>query len=308
MKYIHFDVSAAPRWQELEPSCPDVAYAAQEKYRRYLETGYQPFSGEELPMSNEELEMLDGARSFVASETGIYPNCPVRRFSVLERNLDGVYDTEAKEIGFVRYESGTTYGDQIRLGSILVHELTHGTVAQSQTTVLDLQDNELHTIYRPYPHEICRVTPGYRADSFFEEALGEEVARRWREEFDPLLKDRDDELLGVDGLPPMPVAMYTPAYPIDQTTFDFERGYVYSAFCTYGVRLLSERTGVDLMELLIAARHAEKQRSAAQKLKFVVDSVEPGLCEILMSADDSLRDSTDALAIVKQAIAASGNN
>lgn len=301
-QYTHYDVSNLPVWAKAAPSELGARSLTFLLLSDYLITDYQMTSGEKLPLSEREIQAIADAREFVESVVGIPAQCVVNKYATLEDGMSGLYDSMLDEIGFITPDTGALYGDAIALGSLLVHELAHST-GRDTTRFIDLEDETGHSLIAAKSHDTAEVTASYDTDNFFEEALAEEIASRWRMQFDERLVNRERELISRSGRPALPLRMFSPAYPIDSTSCDIERGCMYSSYCSFGVKLLSEYTGVDIFQLLIDSRYPDKQVEACSKLKITVDSVEPGLFDILTGAEYSLEDFIDGFEIIKQAIA-----
>jgi len=301
-RYAHYDIGTASEWQSLQPS--DAAKCAESlgKYASHLADAYTIAPGDQLEFSEDETKLISQAKAFVEQATGLPVTCDVAKFTELYDNRDGVYDSSLHQIAVYKHATGTEYGDDISFGGLLVHEFTHSTSVYA-AKILDLEKSGRHGIYTLQPHHVSEVTPSFCNDNFFEEGLAEEIASRWREQFDPRLQGRDRDLFASRGLSPIPVRMYHPSAPIDETTHDLQRGYNYPAYCAFGIQLLSEYTGVDLIDLLVQARHPKSQTQASRLLKETVESVEPGLYDVLTAADYTIQDFEDCVAIIKQAIA-----
>ena len=295
-RYVHYDVSESKKWDALKPS--DVGTRALNllAYEQYLKNDYSPTSGEKIEMTSQEEELVDEAKEYVESTTGLSVTCQVDMFNELNKDRNGVYDPSTHQVLVRRPNVGSEYGDKIALGSTLVHELMHST-ARNLLQIIDLQDNEKHDIVTLFPHHLSKITPAFNSESYLEEALVEEVASRWRMEFDVTLKGRKRELLALRDGPEVPIRMFMPARPIDLTIEDSERGLQYAAYCSFGIQLLSEYTGVDIVDVLIKTRQPDTQEAASYLLKNTIDSVEPGLYDILTSSNYSRQDFIDCLTL-----------
>lgn len=302
-RYQHFDITGeTDRWKTVQPSSFGVAIFKLLAYERFLGDEYQIAPGEPVEITPEEQVLIADASDFVEQITGIPVTSPLQKYTELRNGMVGAYDVSLHRVAVYKQSVGSEFGDTISFGSLLVHELTHSTSVDT-AKVLDIQNGEGHCIYTLFPHHITEVTPSFHSDHFFEEGLAEEIASRWRVQFDHNLHDRDRDLLATRERAAVPVRMYSPPVTIDETKHDNERGIRYPAYCSFGIQLLSEYTGVDLIDLLIQARKPETQLEAANKIKRTVNSVEPGLYEILTSAEYTVDDFQDCLEIIKQAIA-----
>ena len=301
-KYLHFDITDAEKWQHVPESPIGNRAISLWKYEKYLRYYYKVAPGEVLEFTAEEEELIANATDYIEQTTGLAVGCNVTKYTSLRNNFDGVYDLSLHQVSVRRYAAANRFADTISFGSLLVHELMHSTMADA-AKLLDIQNGDDHTINSLRPHHITEITPSFNSDNFFEEGLAEEIASRWRVRFDPNLQERERDLLSsFGGRAALPVRMYNSTVTIDETSTDIERGYKYASFCSFGIQLLSEYTGVDLIELLIQARKKETQNEAAKKIKDTVESVEPGLYDVLTGADYSVEDFEDCLEIIKQAI------
>ena len=303
MKYEHYDITDRPKWAVVHASEMGTRVLEMEKFNEYLKTEYAFSPGEEIPLSESDKKMIDEAQQFVEAALGMPLTCSVGKYSKLRGDVNGCYDYGLDRVGFTRADTGSDYGDTIALGSLLVHELTHST-GRKTTRTIDLHDRRrgIHTLCYMKPHEEVDISSSYQGESFLEEALAEEIASRWREQFDPRLAGRRRELMTHGDNPAIPLSMYNPAFPVDMTTRDTQRGYRYSAYCAYGVSLMSEYLGIDLFQLMIDARDPKKSSNATKQLKNAIDSIEPELYHVLMGAGYSEQDFVDGLLIIQQAI------
>ena len=301
-RYIHYDATGVDRWTPLLPSADALRAQGFGKYVHHLTHSYAIAPGSPLEVNDSDERLAAEAAAFIEQTTGLEVSCGLGKYTRLQEERNGVYDSSLHAVAVREYSTGTQYGDTVALGSVLVHEMMHSTAVDT-AKVLDIETAGAHGIYTLQPHHVTEITPSFDDDHFFEEGLAEEIASRWRMQFDTELRERDRDLLGYGEHSPLPVRMYMPVAPIDMTTRDGERGVQYPAFCSFGIQLLSEYTGVDLIDLLIQARKPETQASASERLRQTVDSVEPGLYDILTSAHYSVEDFEDCLKIIKIAIA-----
>lgn len=301
-RYVHYDIAGADKWQTIMPSNIGVTANNLWKYEAYLASGYTIAPGELDDVTPEEEQFALNAAAFVEQETGLKVTCALSKYTELRNNRKGAYDAYVHEVVVRKASTGSKFGDEIAFGGLLVHELTHSTMVGT-AKLLDLQDGDNHSVHVRTPQHVGDVTPMFNEDHFFEEGFAEEIASRWRTLYDPNLQQRQRDLLLSHDRSAIPVRMYEPARTIDDTKRDTERGMQYAAYCSFGIQLMSEYTGVDIIELLKQARKAETQQQASAKIKETVDSIEPGLYEVLISAQYTVEDFEDCLKIIKQAIA-----
>ncbi|MGB4762115.1 MAG: hypothetical protein WBP12_02020 [Candidatus Saccharimonas sp.] len=301
-RYEHFNADAMDAWDILVPSGQEIKSRNLGKYAKFLANDYKIAPGKQLDFSDRQLQLIDEAREFVEKTIGLPVTSEVALFTQLYGDKNGAYDSPMHHVAAKHNLVGSEYGDDIAFGSLMVHEFLHSTGIFT-ARVLDIQVGKTHGIYTLQPHHVATITPSFTNDNFFEEGLAEEIASRWRLQFDPTLQGRDRELLANHGGPVVPVRMYIPAHPINETVSDTQRGMQYPAHCAFGIQILSEYTSVDLIDLLLQARHPEKQVKASSMLKQVVNSVEPDLYDVLTSAMYTVDDFVDCVDIIKQAIA-----
>lgn len=301
-RYVHYNAKDASPWQVLAASSIGEQVIGLQKLESYLKDGYSVAPGEVVEASFEEEQLAADVAAFIEKETGLKVTCSLGKYTQLHDQKNGAYNTILHHTAVHKHIVGSDYGDTIAFGSLLAHEFAHSTLINT-AKILDLQDEENHLIRTLHAHHITDITPSFTNENFFEEGFAEEIASRWRQQFDPALLERNRELLSYEGSQAIPVRMYSPAAPINETTTDMERGYTYPAFCSFGIQLLSEYTGVDLIDLLIQARKPKTQLEASRRLKEVVDWVEPDLYELLTIAQYSQDDFEDCLRIIKDAIA-----
>ena len=302
-RFEFYYTSEAGKWQALRPG--DIATRALilAEYQKYLETGYRPVDGELIETTEKEFRLVEEAKAFIEKYTGLAVDCNVTKVTkLLEKDCNGAYDRLLHTVFVIENKTGTDYGDEIELGSLLVHELMHSTSVNTSKIIGIFYENK-HKITPLQSHHEVDITPSLWCEHFFEEGLAEEISSRWREQFDPALRQRDRELLSLVKLPEVPVRMYNTNSTIDHNTSDKQRRLNYSSLCAFGIQLLSEYTGVDIIDLLIQARKPETQIEANRRLKETVDSVEPGLYDVLTSAEYTSNDFNDCIVIIKQAIA-----
>lgn len=301
-RYRYYDTTGVEQWSPLSPVAPEETARRLGQYTRYLSSRFTLAPTEPLEASDNDERLARQAVAFIERTTGLTVTCGLRKYERLNGNHSGIYHPGLHAVAVSSCEHVTTYGNEIEFGSLLVHEMMHSTAVDT-SVVLDINNDGERGIYTLMPHQIAEITPGFDDDHFFEEGLAEEIASRWRVEYDATLKGRDTELLAYGTHAPLPLRMYSPIRPIDQTTKDTERILQYPAFCSYGIQLLSDHTGVDIIDLLIQARKPETQVSASKALKNTVDAVEPGLYDILCGAGYTQADFEDCLVIIKTAIA-----
>ena len=273
------------KWAELRPSEVGVRALNLAELRDYIQGEYVIAPGRELPISAHEKEIIARARDFVTSTLDMPVDCTVRKYTQVSDNqlMRAFYDAPTHTILYAPLDPDSTFASDASLEAILVHEFTHSTIAPSLSAWDFVDEEGGHHISYATPHEVTAPHYGHTGDHFFEEALAEEIANRWRAQFD--MRPRGD----VDSIASM--AIHAGRY-----------GYSCPTYSTEAVRTLGQYSGVDLFQLLINARRPSQKTQASAMLKEVVDEIEPDLYELLISARYSYEDFTDGLDIVHQAV------
>lgn len=293
--YAHYDAQGAPKYHVLTPSDIGTRAAKFAEYAEYVNNEHEIASGEELQPSPEQLATIESARKFVEVLTGIRITCNVRLFTDLGKPCLALYDSHTDEIAVLDTLPSMYAHNQYSFGRLLVHEMMHAT-AGGNIAMLDIETREGRQLHHLPPHQVeTDITLGVSGEHFFEEALAEQAAGRWQEYINPAISYQDRNLKPNDLGIPLPVRTYV--------TLESNQSYVRAAYATFGVQLLSEYLGVNLFRLLLDARQPETRERASHEIKGLVDSVEPGLYDVLMSAEYTQKDFTDCLEIIKQAIA-----
>lgn len=301
--YEYYDARGADKWQTLQKGNTITRARKLAQYISHLSHYQDPSLGEFVQPSKQEILAVEDAKKFIEDMLGIEVDCGVAEVSSFNKTYAaGAYDSSLHYLFFSKYSSDSAYDQAITMGSLLVHEIVHSTSAKT-AKVIDIDDGVTRNIHTVQPHHITDINQGTSDDHFFEEGLAEEIASRWRQKFDPKIANRERELKSSFGHSPIPIRMFTPGMPIDEIGDNYQPGFSQPAICAFGIQLLSEYTGVDIIDLLIKARKPETQVSASTLLKDTVDSIEPGLYDVLTSARYSPEDFEDCLSIIKDAIA-----
>lgn len=300
--YQHYDIITTPERRELLRS--DMARRAMVlgQYLQHLDETYTVAPGERQQFSTYEELAIASMRQFVEAEMGIPVTCEVEKYTQLRGSATGVYDVPLHVVAVREVPAETDYGKSIRLGSVLAHEFAHST-AQACTTTVGFSTVTMHATGYVLPHHTVELTPDFRQDHFFEEGLSEEIASRWRIAFDSRLRGRERHLMKNGDHPRIPARLFWSSVPIDEAPADHKFTYGTSAYATFGLQILRDYTGTDIVQLLIDARHPERQESAKARLVETVDSVQPGLYTALTGVGDSMQEYIRGLNLIKQAVA-----
>lgn len=284
-QYAHFLTERQSKWAELRPSDGGVRASNLAELRDYIREEYVIAPGRELPISEHETEIIARARDFVAITLDVPVDCTVRKYTQVSDNqlMRAFYDAPTHTILYAPLDPDSTFASDATLEAILVHEFTHSTIAPSLSAWDFVDEEGGHNISYATPHEVTAPHYGHGGDHFFEEALAEEIANRWRTQFDPRPQGNVDS-------------------KVSMANHSSQYGYSCPMYSTEAVRTLGHYSGVDLFQLLIDARRPDQQERASATLKQVVDAIEPDLYELLISARYSYEDFTDGLDIVHQAI------
>lgn len=301
--FLHYNATGASNHDILPPIFGDERIEGLNVYQRFLFENSADETGNMLAFSPIEQMRIEEAKSFVEGVTGLAVTCAFEKYDSLpEEGILGLYNPHYHKIKVEQVESSGAYGDEIAFISVLVHEIMHST-GNATRQIIGIQEGSAYRISHIEPHQTSEVTSSQECESFFEEGLAEEIASRWRVQFDPNLQGRERQILGVQNKDGLPVRMYRSSRPIDEMTTGDWVHTSQPATCAFGIQLLSEYTGVDLIDLLLQARTPETRNYAVQAIKETVDSVELGLYDILIAAEYQTTDFDDGLALIEAAIA-----
>jgi len=216
--------------------------------------------------------------------------------------LDGVVTTHrVPEI-----DSFPLYARRKNYVGHFVHEFSHATKAATRKIILFINGTSLE----------CGISSGmevsdlhkdsYTRNSFFEEALAEGMAGRWRMQYDGNryveVKLRVSPQLDTKSeLSARYISMDHPA--TGHEDMDEEpHSYSESAFCASGIDELSEYIGQDLYQLMIDARDPEKEAVSRRRLTQIIESVEPGLYKKLRDLSYSRENFIRGQTLIHEAI------
>jgi hypothetical protein len=187
------------------------------------------------------------------------------------------------------------------LTSNLVHELMHAT-GTNNIKLIGLREQNATTPYVVNGYSIVDIrsatnptSEGERMSAsvkgcFFEEAIAEEAAARWREDTNP-------EIAGHETTACKFLYHYkSPALPyryVDTDASEYGSNYPAnynfsgSAYCSEGLRQVGEWTHTDMFQLMLDLRIPEKEASARRSIIQAVESIEKGLYPKLRDLDYS---------------------
>lgn len=294
-QYMYYDAIDSGKYDVLTPGSLAMQAVKFAEYVAYLEAEYPLAPGKEIVLTPLQHEVVQTARKFVEVLTGTATTCDVRVFTALYKDVVAHYSPQFDTIAVRDGEPSVFADNPYGFGRMLVHEMLHAT-AKDRITQLDIETHDSREIILLAPHQVePSVTRATTCDYFFEEALAEQAASRWQEYVYPELANKDQVLkVNSEGIA-LPIRTYT--------ALDSDTAHLPAAYATFGVQLLSEHLESNLFKLLLDARRCDGGVDAAIQLKQYVNSVEPELYELLMSAQYSGRDFKDCLAIIQQAIA-----
>ena len=244
----HYNGIGATPEQELEPASVEE----QERMRNILNQFSQLESikaaDAQASLTPAEHEVVDEALNFLERETGLTSSCAIEKaYSTKEAQL-GRYALLDHSIKIYYQGVGDESADKKWLGNLLVHELAHSTAFNTTTAItIDTTEGGVPSLYRILPHHVAPpITLGMTHDHFFEEGLAEHMGSRWRMETDENLKEVGDELFTPSSAEPLlPLRMYASIDPETKKPPEGEVNLLISAYCAYGIQLLSEYTKVD---------------------------------------------------------------
>lgn len=301
-RYDSYDIAGKGKWEVLTPRPFRERVMALFALEAHLNKG-RPVTEDfsvHPDFTDQERELIFEAKDFVEHVTGRVVNCTVDK---VDSPNEGQYLASLHTIYMPPDVSGSSYGMKSRYGSTLVHEMVHSvTIDVSSIITLEPSSGMVSTV-RIGPFDTNEVTPAYAPEDFFFEALAEFISGQWREHCDENLRNRERELMKVSDSVSLPARFLeadVPVYVADSNTTMMTS---LPGFAAFGVQLMSEYTGTDLVGLMIKALDPMMANDAVQQLRHEVDSIEPGLFSVLASAEYTDEDFTDCLEIIKQAIA-----
>lgn len=299
--YSHYDARSSDDGDLLPASDEHVRQAT------YAEIAtlalYNRMTRETLPLTPDDEQAIDEAWDYVENASGKRPTAKVYKVAELPGGTNGQYVPAEHAVLFTSHPTGTQYGDKMLRDSLLTHEGMHSTAEETHRVVGVKYDDKHELMWLP-PHQDEEISTATKTDYYIEEAVAEHIAGQRRQERDPRLVGTERDLRNTAENFPIPVRFFDTTRPLDdRPEVPQSVIYVNSAYCAFGIQMLSEYTGVDLFQHLIDARYPERRAEAIDALRTAINGVKPGLYEELMSGEYSLDDFMRGTKTIQQAIA-----
>lgn len=286
-------------------------HLAQLSFADYHNTTIDRIHANILETTIEQQAMESTARDFVEQVTGVRTvgnlywqdkTAPVSYWGVHNQIYMSTYIKEADYP-----HDDLRYMHQM---SSLVHEFAHSTADDGDTTTV-FRTNDLNTPDEVFVHSGMNTIKlsynnGYptasRNGQFFEEAFAEETAARWREQFSAKIAAEPDALWADDDPTGLPLRFFDYNYMSNGPAYT--TACASAAYPAYTLSILTQRTGVDLYNLLCHARQPEQKAEAQASFIRAVNSIDKHLYHTLRELQYTEHDFLEGLAIVRDLVEA----
>lgn len=239
-----------------------------------------------LETTPEKRAMEDVARAFVAESFGIMPTTslywqPDKTFS----GQRGVHSAAYDATYVADWANENLHHRYMEQMALLVHEFAHAAGNPHQIEIFHNHQAETFHVYTRLGMEVIKISQRDKPVTsveglFFEEALAEETAARWRESHAPLTNQYPDYLFNRQART-VPLRFYDYDSTATRHVDIGHRTKIIPSYAAYGLSLLSATCGADLYELMIQTRWPDKAASAKRTFIDAINSVEDGLYQKL---------------------------